>query len=114
LIRPSGRSKSSRLALNAARIATIFGLGLFALSGPASSEGITPNTVSPVQHFLDCFGALITDPVAHAASCVPGHDVFVSGSTGYGTAPCRLPQSTQGLEVTGDSFDDSCGPTDDD
>jgi len=111
MIRTSGNAKSGRVLLTGARIAAVMGLGLLALGGPASSASITPNSVSPIQHYLDCLGALITDPAAHAANCAPGHDVFVSGSTGYGSVHCKLLDTTQQQDETLD--DTSCPPLDD-
>jgi hypothetical protein len=85
------RTVSGRMVRSGSGIAAVVALGLFAWSGPASSQNVTPpsgstpvtpQSVNGVQHFLDCFGVLITDSAAHAANCDPGHDVFVSGSTG--------------------------------
>lgn len=92
-----GNTEPTRVVRTGARFAAVLALGLFALSGPAASQSITPQNVNPGQHFLDCFGAMIHDSTAHAADCDPGHTVFVSGSTGYGGA------------CSGDD-DVSCGP----
>ena len=52
--------------------ATVVAAGFLGLSGAASSQSVTPEDVDHVQHFLDCFGVMITDPAAHAAFCQPG------------------------------------------
>jgi hypothetical protein len=57
-----------------ARILCALGLGVsaaaFGFSG-AYAETVTPPQVSQAQHFLDCFGVMITDPAVHAAECSP-------------------------------------------
>src|SRR5690348_4997665 len=55
----------------------------------ASSVQAAPaqSAADALQHFIDCAGWLISDPAQHAANCDPGHDVFVSGSTGFATDP---------------------------
>jgi hypothetical protein len=108
-------AKPVRVAKTGAKIAAVVAMGLFALSGSASSQSITPNSVNPVQHFLDCFGAMISNPAAHAADCSPGHDAFVSGSTGFAAgSECRTLTLQLGNEVQGDNVDESCLPNDDD
>ncbi len=49
----------------------------------SSSSPVTPESVDPVKHTLECLKLLFTDPAAHAEYCGPGHTVFVNSSTGY-------------------------------
>ena len=86
----------------AAKLAAIVGLGMLALSGPATSQTVTPQSVDPVQHFLDCFGVLVSDPDVHAAQCGPGHEFFLPGPSS-GT-PCQ-PLADDAFD---DVYDDTC------
>ncbi len=52
-------------------IATIVAGGLLLLAPGASSQSVTPQSVDPLQHFIDCAGVLITAPDIHAANCLP-------------------------------------------
>lgn len=54
-------------------LATIAAGGLLILSGAANSQSVTPQSVDPVQHFIDCAGVLITAPEVHAANCMPSN-----------------------------------------
>lgn len=38
----------------------------------AASHAITPRVAGQVNHFLECFGLMVTDPVAHSQNCGPG------------------------------------------
>ena len=54
-------------------IATIVAGGLLLLATSASSQSVTPQSVDPWQHFIDCAGVLITAPDVHAANCLPSN-----------------------------------------
>ena len=84
----SHRSDSAAAALRArvligaaTAVAAVIGVSSSALSDTT----ITPDNVNHWQHLIDCAKALLSDPAAHAKYCGPGHDVFVSGSTGSGS-----------------------------
>ncbi|MBN9317823.1 MAG: hypothetical protein J0I99_18955 [Devosia sp.] len=63
-----------KTTLRAVRIlATISAGGLLLLSGSASSQTITPQSVDPMQHFIDCAGVLISAPSIHAKYCMPSN-----------------------------------------
>jgi len=53
----------------------------------ASPAHAATSTTESLQHFIDCAGWLFSDPAKHAQECSPGHDVFVSGSTGFSYDP---------------------------
>jgi hypothetical protein len=54
-------------------IATIIAGGILLLAPGASSQSVTPQSVDPMQHFIDCAGVLITAPDVHAANCLPSN-----------------------------------------
>src|SRR5687768_9882132 len=54
-------------------IATIVAGGLLLLAHGASSQSVTPQSVDPMQHFIDCAGVLIAAPDVHAANCLPSN-----------------------------------------
>ena len=60
-------------SLRIGTIATIVAGGLLLLAPAASSQTVTPQSVDPLQHFLDCAGVLITAPDVHAANCLPSN-----------------------------------------
>lgn len=62
---------SARLRIGT--IATIVAGGLLLLAPGASSQSVTPQSVDPWQHFIDCAGVLITAPDVHAANCLPSN-----------------------------------------
>jgi len=61
--------------------ASILTLTSFLAASPVHAA--TTTTADALQHFIDCANWLVSDPAKHAANCNPGHDVFLSGSTGY-------------------------------
>ena len=67
----------------AAAVASVIGVS----SSAMGATTITPASTNEWQHIMDCAKALLSDPAAHAQYCAPGHDNFVSGSTGFATAP---------------------------
>jgi len=67
-----------RLA-GAASILTLTGL----MAASPVQAATTTSATDALQHFIECAGWLISDPAKHAQYCSPGHDVFVSGSTGF-------------------------------
>jgi hypothetical protein len=83
--------------LKTALVAGVFAGSMLALSSPTQAA----TTAETMQHFIECANWMITDPAKHAQFCSPGHDVFVSGSTGY-AAPednrCTTLFITQELE----------------
>jgi hypothetical protein len=47
---------------------------MLSLSGTAGTQAaITPASSDGVKHFLDCFGALFSNPPEHTANCSPGN-----------------------------------------
>lgn len=60
-------------SLRIGTIATIVAGGLLVLAPAASSQTVTPQSVDPWQHFIDCAGVLITAPDVHAANCLPSN-----------------------------------------
>lgn len=54
-------------------IGTLVAGGLLLLAPSASSQTVTPQSVDPLQHFIDCAGVLITAPDIHAANCLPSN-----------------------------------------
>ena len=52
--------------------ATLAAGGLI-LAGSAASQSVTPQSVDPMQHFIDCAGVLISAPDVHAANCLPSN-----------------------------------------
>lgn len=46
--------------------------GLLLLAGTVATQAFTPNVVKTVDHFVECFGWMITDPTMHEAECSPG------------------------------------------
>jgi hypothetical protein len=72
--------------LKLAVIAGTFAAGSLTVASPAQA-GIYSNFADAVQHYIECANWLVSDPAKHAQFCSPGHDVFVSGSTGFAAAP---------------------------
>jgi hypothetical protein len=67
-------------------VATLVAGGLV-LAGTAVSQTVTPQSVDPLQHFLDCAGVLLTAPDIHAANCLPSNvapDALVVGNQSGG------------------------------
>lgn len=74
-------------SLRIGTIATIVAGGLLLLAPAASSQSVTPQSVDPLQHFIDCAGVLITAPDVHAANCLPSNvapDTKALGASGGG------------------------------
>ncbi len=102
-------------SLRIGTIATIVAGGLLLLAPAASSQSVTPQSVDPWQHFIDCAGVLITAPDVHAANCLPsnaGLETKSLGASGDDDSKCpvRLTQSQfDGYEdddCYGDAVDD--------
>ena len=69
-------STSTGLAKYLRMIGTVAGVtagSLLILAGAASSQTVTPQSVDPMQHFIDCAGVLISAPDVHAANCLPSN-----------------------------------------
>ncbi len=66
----------------------------FVLAGTAVSNA-DPSVTGQVRHFVNCFGLMITDPVAHEEECGPGvppvwDPVSTTGSGGQSYIPVTL------------------------
>lgn len=69
-------STGTGLAKYLRMIGTVAGVtagSLLILAGAASSQTVTPQSVDPMQHFIDCAGVLISAPDVHAANCLPSN-----------------------------------------
>lgn len=100
-------------SLRIGTIATIVAGGLLVLAPAASSQSVTPQSVDPWQHFIDCAGVLITAPDVHAANCLPSNVGPESRSLGASSdgddtkCPVRLtPSQFDGYEDD-DCYDDT-------
>ena len=65
----------------------VAGLSLGAMMGlsgfsAAQAAGVTPPSVNGLQHFFDCFGAMVHDGAAHQQYCSPGSAVPSNSSLG--------------------------------
>lgn len=101
-------STKHRLArrLRIGTIATLAAGALLLLAPSASSQTVTPQSVDPLQHFIDCAGVLITAPDIHAANCLPSNiapETKSLGSSSESSDPCRIR-----LKQIQDSSDDDC------
>lgn len=47
------------------------------------AQALDASVGSQLSHFEQCLVWMVTDPAKHAQFCSPGHDVFVSSSTGF-------------------------------
>ena len=97
---------SSKLRIGT--IATIVAGGLLLLAPGASSQSVTPQSVDPLQHFIDCAGVLITAPDVHAANCLPsniGPEMKSLGSSNGSGTPCRVRMTPTQFDS---SNDDDC------
>lgn len=108
-------STKHRLArrLRIGTVATLAAGALLLLAPSASSQTVTPQSVDPLQHFIDCAGVLITAPDIHAANCLPsniGPEMKSLGSSNESSNPCRFisvePTQFDGYEDD-DCHDDS-------
>jgi len=114
----SAVSTGHRLArrIRLGTIATLAAGGLLLLAPSASSQTVTPQSVDPLQHFIDCAGVLITAPDVHAANCLPSNvgpetrALGAAGSGGGGPVDCRV---LDGVEDITQIDDDSDCPDDD-
>ena len=97
-------------------IATLAAGGLLLLAPSASSQSVTPQSVDPLQHFIDCAGVLITAPDIHAANCLPSNvapETRALGAAGSGNEvdDCRFLDGVEDvIRIDGDSdcsYDDS-------
>ena len=102
---------STRLRIGT--IATVVVGGLLLLAPGASSQSVTPQSVDPWQHFIDCAGVLITAPDVHAANCLPnniGPEMKSLGSSSDGGGKdCRILDGVEDLVL-----DTDCGRDDTD
>jgi hypothetical protein len=67
-------------------VAGAFAAGSLTVASPAQA-GQYSDPAAAMKHFAECANWLASDPAKHAQFCDPGHDVFVSGSTGFGSPP---------------------------
>lgn len=58
-------AKALLVSAGTAAIVTVFGV--------AGAQAFTPNVQDNVEHFIECFGWMLTDPDTHAQNCLPGH-----------------------------------------
>lgn len=87
-------------------IATLAAAGLLLLAPSASSQTVTPQSVDPLQHFIDCAGVLITAPDIHAANCLPSNVAPETKALGSG----RIDDDCRGRDDIRDDVqeDDDC------
>lgn len=64
----SNESKSRRLF----RLVAIPVAALLFLGGTVATQAFDPAVARQVDHFVECFGWMIFDPVMHEAECSPG------------------------------------------
>ena len=68
----------------------------FILAGTAVSNA-DPTVTGQVQHYVTCFGLMITDPAAHEAECGPGIPAVYDPASDLGTgAPVYLTVTSTG------------------
>ncbi len=95
-------------------IATLAAGGLLLLAPTASSQTVTPQSVDPLQHFIDCAGVLITAPDVHAANCLPSNvapETRALGGGSINTPPeVRCVQADAVLDGSSDCSTDDDGP----
>ena len=65
----------------------VAGISLGAVMGmsgfsAAEAAGVTPPSANGLQHFFDCFGAMVHDGAAHQQHCSPGSAVPSNNSLG--------------------------------
>lgn len=91
-------------------IATLAAGALLLLAPSASSQTVTPQSVDPLQHFIDCAGVLITAPDIHAANCLPSNvapETRSIGPSGSGSDdPCRIIRVEPAQDSDKDCFED--------
>jgi hypothetical protein len=100
-------------------LATIAAGGLLILAGAANSQSVTPQSVDPVQHFIDCAGVLITAPEVHAANCMPSNNPptttsLMSNEDGSGCAPTQDADSEDDVSPCHRNSDDILDNVEDD
>jgi len=86
-------------------IATLAAGGLLLLAPSASSQTVTPQSVDPLQHFIDCAGVLITAPDIHAANCLPSNvapETRALGAAGSGNF-VEIKCADDAMQIDGDS-----------
>lgn len=69
-------------------------VGLFLLGSTAAAQAFTPDVADQVEHFVTCFGLMITDPATHATECGPGHFLPHDPVSGSGTGVFSAPETT--------------------
>lgn len=78
--RPKRRARILLAGVGTAAAVTIFGVA-----------GAQALTAAQVQHFVECFGWMITDPDKHADNCLPGH-VPAQGTLSEKVPPAPEPE----------------------
>jgi hypothetical protein len=81
-----------------ALVASAFAASMLAVSTPAEA-GKYSNFTDALKHYTECATWLVSDPAKHAQFCDPGHDVFVSGSTGSTSVPEERCAQSTGLVI---------------
>lgn len=73
--KPTASSARQRSRLRLAAVAVPVA-GLVLLGSTVTSQAFfTPDVVKQIDHFVECFGWMITDPEIHQAKCGPAHPV---------------------------------------
>ena len=84
---PTSKRRRARLLLA--------GVGTVALVTALGIAGAQALTAIQAQHFIECFGWMLSDPETHAANCLPGNvPPLDTLSTGGDDPPHELPPST--------------------
>jgi hypothetical protein len=116
----SGVSHKHQLAhrIRLGTIATLAAGGLLLLAPSASSQTVTPQSVDPLQHFIDCAGVLITAPDIHAAYCLPSNvapeKYALGGGSGNPVPPKGCVEADVVLDAASECSADDDGPIDQD
>ncbi|MBL8593426.1 MAG: hypothetical protein ABS35_31745 [Kaistia sp. SCN 65-12] len=100
---PVSSTLTRRIRIGA--IAALAASGLLLLAPSASSQTVTPQSVDPLQHFIDCAGVLITAPDIHAANCLPSNvapETKALGAAGSGGGPV-IKCVEDDIQIDGDS-----------
>lgn len=89
--KPAKPKSRRRFALAAIPVA-----GLLFLGSTATSQAFfTPDVIEQIDHFVECFGWMITDPEMHNAECSPPNVVWPHDpASGSGNGPAVIVTTT--------------------
>ena len=116
------RTSYSRLVARTGTSAIFAVAMLLSNVAPSQAISITPDSVNPWQHIVDCWGAMVAGDPVHATDCSPGqpgsNTTLVTPVPGGGSgAPCTPPvketlakPAFSTYDVA--SLDDSIAPSD--